>query len=72
MADKPNLSVEETARWLSVTPRTVYRLVKGGRLPGFKVGGQWRFSRAILEAWVADEVTKAQRDTNDGASRRPK
>ena len=61
MVDKPNLSVEETARWLGVTPRTVYRLVKCGRLPGFKVGGQWRFSRSILEAWVADELTKTQR-----------
>lgn len=61
MADKPNLSVEETARWLGVTSRTIYRLVKSGQLPAFRVGGQWRFSRAILEAWVADEVTKTQR-----------
>ena len=61
MADKPNLSVAETARWLGVTSRTIYRLVKSGQLPAFRVGGQWRFSRAILEAWVADEVTKTQR-----------
>ena len=61
MADKPNLSVEETARWLGVTSRTIYRLVNSGQLPAFRVGGQWRFSRAILEAWVADEVTKTQR-----------
>ena len=61
MADKPNLSVEETARWLGVTSRTIYRLVKSGQLPAFRVGGQWRFSRTILEAWVADEVTKTQR-----------
>ena len=58
MAGKPNLSVEETARWLGVTPRTVYRLVKRGRLPGFKVGGQWRFNRRMLESWVANQVTK--------------
>lgn len=52
-----NLSVEEVAHWLGVAPRTVYRLVQQGRLPGFKAGGQWRFSQQMLESWVADQVT---------------
>jgi len=52
-----NLSVEEVARWLGVTSRTIYRLVQHGQLPGFKVGGQWRFSQQMLESWVADQVT---------------
>lgn len=52
MAQKSNLTVEETARWLGVAPRTVYRLVQRGQLPGFKVGGQWRFSIRVLEQWA--------------------
>ena len=58
MTEKPNLSVEEVARWLGVDARTVYRLVKRGKLPGFKVGNQWRFGRDMLEAWVAEQVRR--------------
>ena len=57
MIRKENLSVEEVAHWLGLAPRTVYRLVQRGRLPGFKAGNQWRFNRQMLEAWVADQVT---------------
>lgn len=57
MAEKPYLSVEEVAQRFGVNPTTVYRLVQKGSLPGFKVGGQWRFGREMLESWVADQVT---------------
>ena len=56
MSEKPHLSVEEVARWLGVTTRTVYRLARKGQLPGFKVGGQWRFSYAMLQTWIANRV----------------
>ncbi len=57
MTGKPNWSVEEAARWLGVSLRTVYRLAQRGTLPSFKVGGQWRFSQEALERWVADQMT---------------
>jgi len=51
---KPYLTVEDVAKRFGVNPTTVYRLVQQGRLPGFKVGNQWRFSEIRLEEWVAD------------------
>jgi len=57
MVEKPYLSVEGVARRFGVNPTTVYRLAQRGMLPGFKVGGQWRFSQEMLESWVADQVT---------------
>ena len=57
MPDANFLTVEDVARRFSVTLSTVYRLVQRGQLPGFKVGGQWRFSEDLLQAWVADQVT---------------
>ncbi len=57
MADKTKLSIEEAARWLGVSSRTAYRLAQAGRIPAFKVGGQWRFSEKMLEEWMADQVT---------------
>lgn len=54
---KPYLSVEEVAERFGINVTTVYRLVQRGDLPGFKVGGQWRFNPEMLESWVADQVT---------------
>ncbi len=54
MPAQPYLTVEEVAKRFGVNVTTVYRLVKRGRLPAFKVGNQWRFSEARLEEWVAD------------------
>ena len=56
MAEKPYLTVEEVAQRFGVNTTTVYRLAQRGILPGFKVGFQWRFSRQMLETWVADQV----------------
>ena len=55
--DKAHLSVVEVADYFGIMQSTVYRLAQQGQLPGFKVGGQWRFNKAMLEAWVADQVT---------------
>lgn len=46
------LDLEEVAKWLHVNPWTIYRLVKEGKIPGFKVGNQWRFKRDTLERWM--------------------
>jgi excisionase family DNA binding protein len=35
------------------TKSTLYKLVQAGRLPGKKVGRQWRFHRDAVDAWLA-------------------
>ena len=50
------LTIEEVAQLLQLHIMTVYRLAKGGKLPGFKVGGRWRFQREVLEQWMADRA----------------
>ena len=57
MANSEYLTVEQVAKRFGVNPTTVYRLAQQGELPGFKIGGQWRFSEEMLESWVADQVT---------------
>ncbi len=57
MLEKPFLSVEEVAKRFGINPTTVYRLAQRGMLPGFKMGGQWRFSEEMLRDWIADQVT---------------
>ena len=43
------LKVEQVAEILQLHVMTVYRLAKDGKLPGFKVGGRWRFNKEALE-----------------------
>ncbi len=63
---QPNIlmTVKDVATYLSVTERTVYRLVKDHRLPAYKVGGQWRFKADMIESWMQkdgamDDLAKA-------------
>ncbi len=46
------LTLKEVAEYLKVTDRTIYRLAGAKKIPAFKVGGIWRFSRADLDAWI--------------------
>ncbi len=54
------LNVEEVANILHLHAMTVYRLVKEGKLPGFKVGGRWRFHQSALDNWMVDRAQVAR------------
>ena len=43
------MDIRKAAEFLQIKERTLYRLVGEGEIPGIKVGGQWRFSKKILE-----------------------
>lgn len=51
MTKKDVLTAEEVAEYLRVHPYTLRRLVRAGKLPGFKVGGQWRFRKNVIDKW---------------------
>jgi excisionase family DNA binding protein len=44
-------TIKELSEHLRVHRATIYRLLRQGRLPGFRVGSDWRFSRAAIEQW---------------------
>ena len=44
-------TIKELSEHLRVHPTTIYRLLRQGRLPGFRVGSNWRFNRAAIEQW---------------------
>jgi excisionase family DNA binding protein len=43
------LTVDEVADYLRLSKITVYKLTKQGKIPGFRVGGSWRFNRSFIE-----------------------
>lgn len=66
------LTTRQLQELLQIDRVTIYRMLEDGRLRGFKVGGQWRFSRHDIETWLqgkqdgtpdsgaeSDEVTPA-------------
>jgi len=49
----PLLTVAEVAEVLRVSTMTVYRLIKAGELPAFRVGKNYRIQESELEAFLA-------------------
>jgi excisionase family DNA binding protein len=47
------LTADEVAEYLKLSKITVYKLAKDGSLPGFRVGGSWRFSKSNIEKLMA-------------------
>jgi excisionase family DNA binding protein len=45
------MTVRELADYLSVHPTTIYRQLRLGQLPAFKVGSDWRFNVEAIDRW---------------------
>lgn len=68
MMGKPEdeiLTLDEVAFYLKAGKRTVYRLVAEGKLPGFKLGGTWRFRRSDLDKWIAANLSNKNPGARD-------
>lgn len=46
------MTIKEVSEYLKLAEKTAYRLAAEGRLPGFKVGGSWRFKHSDIEKWI--------------------
>ncbi|MFA5118914.1 MAG: helix-turn-helix domain-containing protein [Candidatus Omnitrophota bacterium] len=45
-------TIEEAADFLRISKRSVYRLLKVGKIPARKVMHKWRFEREQLREWI--------------------
>jgi excisionase family DNA binding protein len=52
------LTVKELASYLKIHESTVYRLIKTGQLPAFKVGRDWRFDLEQIDRWRLERTVK--------------
>jgi len=48
------LTLKEVAVYLKLAEKTAYKLAAAGKLPGFKVGGSWRFKREDIDRWIEE------------------
>jgi excisionase family DNA binding protein len=59
--DDSFLTTEEVLDYLQVNLRTVYRLIKAGKIPAVRVGRQWRFRKRDIDAWLESQRARGAR-----------
>ena len=59
--DEGFLTTEEVLEYLQVNLRTVYRLIKAGKIPAVRVGRQWRFRKRDIDAWLETQRPRGAR-----------
>ena len=52
------LTVKELSEYLKLNEKTAYRLAAKGDIPGFKVGGSWRFRKSEIDQWIEENRIK--------------
>ena len=60
MTDDHFLTTEEVLDYLQVNLRTIYRLIKAGKIPAVRVGRQWRFRKKDIDAWLSANRSDAK------------
>jgi excisionase family DNA binding protein len=61
------LTTQELSEYLRVHPATIYRLLRLKQIPGFQVGGDWRFDIDAINRWShgADKAAMRARDESE-------
>lgn len=67
-ADNAIMIIGEVADYLKVTERTIYRLAAAKKIPSFKVGGSWRFSRVDIDRWIREQSMNSQSEAGNSQS----
>lgn len=55
------LTLKEVAEYLKLAEKTAYKLAAEGKLPGFKVGGSWRFKTEDIDRWIEEQKREQSR-----------
>jgi PTS system nitrogen regulatory IIA component len=58
--DDDILTIEEVARYLRVSERTVYDWAQKGEIPSGKIGTVWRFKKSEIERWVNERLSSGK------------
>ena len=57
-----DFGIDSLAAYLHLSPLQVTRLADRGKIPGRKVGGQWRFSQADVHHWLEERIGLSDED----------
>ncbi len=57
-----DFDIDRLAAYMHLSPQKVARLADRGKLPGRKIAGQWRFSRAEIHHWLEERIGLADEE----------
>jgi excisionase family DNA binding protein len=57
--DHELLTVKEVSELLKIHESTVYKMIREGRIPAFKISSDWRFLKDQIVHWVAEQTIGA-------------
>jgi excisionase family DNA binding protein len=57
--DHEILTVKDICEILQINQSTVYKLVREGRIPAFRIGSDWRFQKEGIVRWMAEQTKGA-------------
>jgi len=60
MVEDAILTIEEVAKYLRVSDRTVYDWAQKGEIPSGKIGTVWRFKKSDIEQWVNERLSSGR------------
>ena len=60
MSDDDILTLEEVAKYLRVSERTIYDCAQKGEIPAGKIRTAWRFKKSEIDKWVDDRLTTSK------------
>jgi len=64
------MTVKELSSYLRVHPSTIYKLLRRGELPGFRIGTDWRFNAEVIDRWCLEGNLKRATEGTDGENQR--
>lgn len=62
------LTIEEVAKYLRVSERTVYDWAQKGEIPAGKIGTVWRFKKTEIEKWVNERLSSGSKPITPGST----
>ena len=65
MADKQAddvMTIDELAAYLKLSKSSLYQFARAGKVPGVKIGEQWRFQKIAIDEWMRSGAAPKARD----------
>jgi excisionase family DNA binding protein len=56
------MTIEEVAKYLKMTPQTIYTWAQSGKIPAAKLGKEWRFRKDWVDAWINQHISEQFRE----------
>ncbi len=69
---KDIMDVKEVAEYLGFSPTKIYRMLTAGSIPNVRVGGQYRFPKAVIDEWLAGKLKVPGETVIKSQTRKPR